>query len=222
VTALGWAAWQFTEAARIEATISGLSGREFTKEQRAALLDLAHGSRLARWIVSRHTFTRPQQATVFSSRPDEVFLALTGLDPVLARRVVVAHVSADTVNSIDPALRVTLVIVGGGALASRDLQTALKPVLTAITQTQDPDRLSALAAGYKAVADKLPPSDASEALKPVLTAINQAQNELHRVSRRPFCLRPTRQCRSAQAGHNRWPRPRPEGGSRSARGGGGC
>jgi hypothetical protein len=121
VTALGWAAWQFNEAARIEATISGLSEREFTKEQRGALLDLAHGSWLARWIVSRHTFTRPQQARVFSSRPDEVFLALTGLDPVLARRVVVAHVSADTVNSIDPALRdarVTLVIVGGGALAS--------------------------------------------------------------------------------------------------------
>src|ERR1700758_2644564 len=47
-------------------------------------------------------------------------------------------------------------------------------------------------------------------------------HELHRVSRRPFCLRPTQQCRSTQAGHNRWPRPRPEGGFRWARGGGGC
>ena len=39
--------------------------------------------------------------------------------------------------------------------------------------------------------------------------------EPHRVSRRPFCLRPTRQYRSAQAGHNRRPRPRQEGGFRS-------
>jgi hypothetical protein len=116
VTALGWAAWQFNEATRIEATISGLSWSGLTKEQRPALLDLAHGSGLARWIVTQHTFTRPQLATVFSSRPDEVFLALTGLDPVLARRVVVAHVGADTVNSIDPALRdvsANLAIVGG-------------------------------------------------------------------------------------------------------------
>ena len=41
-------------------------------------------------------------------------------------------------------------------------------MLTAINQTQSPFELSALADAYKAVADKLPPSDASEALKPVL------------------------------------------------------
>src|SRR6476661_4035279 len=43
-----------------------------------------------------------------------------------------------------------------------------------------------------------------------------------RVSRRPFCLSPTQRYGSFQAGHSRRPRPRREGCSRSARGGGGC
>ena len=52
--------------------------------------------------------------------------------------------------------------------------------------------------------------------------LKKRELEPHRVSRRPFCLRPTLQYGSAQAGHNRRPRPRQEGGFRSARGGGGC
>jgi transposase len=43
-----------------------------------------------------------------------------------------------------------------------------------------------------------------------------------RVSRRPFCLSPTQRYGSSQAGHSRRPRPRREGYSRLARGGGGC
>src|SRR3954466_8037050 len=43
-----------------------------------------------------------------------------------------------------------------------------------------------------------------------------------RVSRRPFCLSPTRRYGSSQAGHSRRPRPQREGCSRSARGDGGC
>src|SRR3954449_134219 len=43
-----------------------------------------------------------------------------------------------------------------------------------------------------------------------------------RVSRRPFCLSPTRRYRSSQAGHSRQPRPQREGYCRSARGDGDC
>src|ERR1700758_2541423 len=72
----------------------------------------------------------------------------------------------------------------------------------------------------------LPPPPWSGRGRPAIRLRRDAEHrpvtEPPRVSRRPFCLRPTLQHGSAQAGHNRRPRPRQEGGFRSVRGGAGC
>ena len=168
--AVVWAASQYDEAARIEASLGGMANDfsndqySVTGDQRKALLDLENGSLLTRRLVMRDIFIRPQQAAAFANRPADMLLALTGLNVSRTAWFVALHRDLGLLYQTDKRFLsawIELAKVGAGniPIPHSRVDDYLDQVLFAIEHSEERDQINDLVQVYKVVAGELTPFD---------------------------------------------------------------